>query len=142
MLRLLSAVIPDIRTRGWLERRELRRLRGRSGVLFSFRGPGAFDGLRSVPAIWQGFNISVDGRVIRESGFSNSGWPFWWPTRPGDYTVEVWGLPKVLLWSGDVHVANGPVVIAVWPKTRGMIARPARVLVDGIETGPVTSAGL
>lgn len=137
MMWLLAQLIPTVRTRGWWERREVRRHAGRSGILFSFRGPPAFQSGRYAVAVWSGFRIVLDGAEEGELGgrgyFDAAGRPFWRAVRPGAYAVELRGFPDVLLWSGEVVVGPGPVVVAVWPETAGNSRRPARVLVDGVE---------
>lgn len=137
MMWLLAQIIPTVRTSGWWEQREVRRHAGRSGVLFSFRGPSAFQAGRYAVAVWSGFRIVFDGAEEGELGgrgcFDAAGRPFWRAVRPGTYVLEFRAFPDVLLWSGEVVVGSGPVVVAVWPETAGISRRPARVLVDGVE---------
>jgi hypothetical protein len=130
---LLALVFPLARTSGWWERREVRRHAGRSGILFSFRGPPSFQKGRNTVTDWMVLLVFIDGDQIRESPFDPARRPFWRPVRPGTYAVEFRGFPDVLLWSGEVVVGSGPVVVAVWPETTGMATAPSRVLVDGVE---------
>lgn len=51
----------------------------------------------------------------------------------GTYRIELLTVRNGCLWSGVVAIGDGPVVVAIWPETRGVVEKPAKVLIDGRE---------
>lgn len=132
MLAFFSWILPWIRTSGWLERDEARRHRGRSGIVFGFRGPpGGQVGVEPT-AGWYVVDLAIDGEVRLEIVATN-GRPRWCGVEPGLHAIEV--IPRdpggrAMSVSVELVVPEAAqVIVAVWPEVRRFAGdiHPARI---------------